>query len=105
MPINPKAAENLKPFVKGDPRAWRLGRPKNMDGVKELAQALVHEEVLNKDGKPEIIAGHKATVLEVVLRQWIKSNDFRKQQAALEFAFGKVSTPIEHSGSVNVSSL
>lgn len=82
---NPKPTA---PFVKGDPRINRKGRPKNFDAFRELAQAISHEEA-KSGGAPLIVNGHVATVAEAILRQWAQSKDPRLQIAFVEFAFGK----------------
>lgn len=84
-----------KPFTKGDPRINRKGRPKSFDQLSALAKEIAHEKATNKGGEPVIIDGHAVTVAEIVLRQWFQSSDFRKQQAAMEIAFGKVPQPVE----------
>ena len=94
MPPNP---QNLKPFVKGDPRIWRGGRPKSFPALQELAQQIAHETA-KAGGSDVVIDGHKVTVTEAVLRQWFQSKDFQKQRAAMEIAFGKVPTQIELGG-------
>ena len=96
MPPNP---QNLKPFVKGDPRIWRGGRPKSFPALQELAQAIAHETAKSQ-GSAVVIEDdkgqkHSVTVAEAVLRQWFQSKDFQKQRAAMEIAFGKVPTPID----------
>ena len=85
---------SLKPFVKGDPRIWRGGRPKSFPALQELAQQIAHETA-KAGGADVVIDGHKVTVTEAVLRQWFQSKDFQKQRAAMEIAFGKVPTPID----------
>lgn len=79
-----------KPFVKGDPRINRKGRPKSFDALRRLAMSVAHETATDKDGNPIIIDGHIATKAEMILREWFDSPDFRKQQAAMEVTFGKV---------------
>jgi hypothetical protein len=88
---------NLKPFVKGDPRIWRGGRPKSFPALQELAQQIAHETA-KAGGADVVIDGHKVTVTEAVLRQWFQSKDFQKQRAALEIAFGKVPQAVELTG-------
>lgn len=83
------------PFVKGDPRINRKGRPKSFDALRELAQQIAHEEARTagkngQPGEPLIIDGHIATVAEMIMRQWATSKDPRLVQAFIAYAFGKV---------------
>lgn len=88
---NPKPS---KPFVKGDPRINRKGRPKSFDALRKLAQDISHEVAL-KGGEPLVIDGHIATVSEMILRQWAQSKDPRLQQAFINYAYGKVPDKVE----------
>lgn len=87
-----------KPFVKGDPRINRNGRPKSFDALRELARAISHEKAVDKSGETVIINGHSATVAEMILRQWATSKNPRLQQAFIEVAFGKVPDRTELTG-------
>ena len=92
-----------KPFVKGDPRINRKGRPKSFDALRQLAQQIAHEEAKAKDKDtgafvPVVIDGHVATTTELILRKWASSNDPRLQMAFIEVAFGKVPNPVELTG-------
>jgi len=95
----PKQQPPGTPFVKGDPRINRNGRPKSFDALRTLAQQIAHETA-KAGGSDVVIDGHKVTVTEAVLRQWFQSKDFQKQRAAMEIAFGKVPTPIDVKGEV-----
>lgn len=80
-----------KPFVKGDPRINRKGRPKSFDALRQLAQQIAHEVAQAKGGGPLTNDnGQAVTIAEAILRQWAASGDARKQQAFIEYAFGKV---------------
>jgi hypothetical protein len=81
--------QNLKPFKKGDPRINRKGRPKNFDKLRELALQIAHE-VAKKGNDCVIINGRKATVAEMILRQWATSKNPTLQKSFIEIAFGKV---------------
>lgn len=92
---NPPGRKNPgKPFVKGDPRINKKGRPRSIGMLRELAQQISHE-VAQVDQKPVILDGHKVTVAEAILRTWASSHDFRKQNAFMEYAFGKVTQPVD----------
>jgi hypothetical protein len=85
---------NLRPFVAGDPRINRRGRPKGFDEFRRLAQAIAHEKVTDKDGNP-------MTAVERVLRGWRDSKEPALQKAFIEYAFGKVPDKIETTGLEN----
>ena len=80
-----------------DARRWTKGRPTSFDALRAMAQEIAHERV-QAGGEPVIVDGHAVTVAEIVIRQWFQSKDFRKQQAAMEIAFGKVPQPVEVKG-------
>ncbi len=75
----------------------KKGRPKSFDALRELAQQIAHEEVL-QDGKPFVINGHTVTVTEAIMRSWAKSKDPRMQQAFIEVAYGKAANVTEVTG-------
>ncbi len=80
-------------FVKGDPRCWRKGKPKEFNALRDLAQEIAHEKAKRseKDGGGLLIFdGHAATVAEMILRQWARSGDWQRQKGFIEIAFGKV---------------
>ena len=93
-----------KGFVKGDPRINRKGRPRTFDAARELAQQIAHEEARLKakddgtPGDPVIVNGHRATVIEMIMRQWATSKVPALQQAFVEYAYGKPPTKTEISG-------
>ena len=80
MPPNP---QNLKPFVKGDPRINRKGRPKSFDALRTLAQDIAHEKA-KAGGNTVVIDGHSVTVAEAILRQWAQSKNPALQQKFIE---------------------
>jgi len=80
--------KQLKPFVKGDPRINRKGRPKSFDAIRALAQEIAHEPIT-------VVNGHKSTVVEQILRKWASSSNPQLQRAFIEIAFGKVPDKID----------
>jgi len=89
--------KQLKPFVKGDPRINRKGRPKSFDALRELAQQIAHETA-QAGGQEVIVNGHKVTVSEAILRQWAMSKNPQLQRAFIEVAYGKVPDNMEIKG-------
>lgn len=85
MPNNPNAADNLKPFKKNDPRINRRGRPRDMGELRELLSQIAHEP-----HEGAVKAGKGWTRLEALLRDWMVSGDFRKQEYILSVIFGKL---------------
>lgn len=88
--------KQLKPFVKGDPRINRKGRPRTSDQLKDLGLSLLHEPAKDKDGKPLIIDGHVATNLEMILRRMM--SDKRQSADLLDRVYGKPAQPVQLSG-------
>ena len=86
-----------KPFVKGDPRINRKGRPRSFDALRALAQEIAHETA-TKDGVPLVIEGHKVTVAEAILRTWATSKNPQLVKSFIEIAFGKVPDKMEVTG-------
>ena len=89
--------KNLKPFVKGDPRINRKGRPKSFDALRQLAQQVAHEEA-QSGGAALVINGHIVTVAEAIVRSWAQSKNPILQKAFVEIAFGKVPDRTELTG-------
>lgn len=90
-----------KPFVKGDPRINRKGRPRDFDALRELAQQIAHEVAL-KDGAPLVISGHTVTVAEAILRSWATSKNPMLQKAYLEICYGKVPDELNAGGIIEI---
>jgi PBSX family phage terminase large subunit len=75
---------NLRPFKKGDPRIYRGGRPNRFSELRELAKTIAGEKLVDDSTQTAY------TRVELILRDWLRSKDYRKQQAVLEVAYGKV---------------
>ena len=76
-----------RPFVKGDKRINRKGRPKSFDQLRALAQQIAHEPISE---------GNTITVAEAILRTMAKENPAR----FVEIAYGKVPDEVQQSGEV-----
>lgn len=88
---------NLKPFVKGDKRINRDGRPKDAVSLAALVRRIGHEVATTKDGKPVIGPdGKPMTVIETILRQ--RAQDKKYQAEFLDRGWGKVATPVDLRG-------
>lgn len=98
---NSKTAGNStpgRPFVKGDARINRKGRPRKIDDYRALVQSILNEAATDKAGNALTANGHAMTVIEAMTRQMIQSKNPRMAQIILEYAYGKVPAPVEVSG-------
>jgi hypothetical protein len=87
---------NLKPFVKGDMRINRKGRPKDFAKLRALAVDMASQPALDKNGNPILIHGKPVTNAQLVLYQWL--TDKKHQKDFIEVAFGKVPQAVELTG-------
>jgi hypothetical protein len=90
------------PFVKGDPRINRKGRPADFDMLRSLARSIANEPAIKKDGEPLVIGGHKITVIEAILRGWAQSNKAHLQEMFVQYCYGKVPQPVDIAGDQTV---
>jgi len=96
---------SLKPFVKGDPRINRKGRPKSFDAWRKLNADILAEIATDKNGNPivirtvkimqsgerkgeKIVEEHYATNAEMLVRSRMKNNKYA--QSVADAAYGKV---------------
>jgi hypothetical protein len=77
-----------KPFVEGDSRINRSGRPKNFDELRKLGQEIAKEMVTTSRGE-------RVTLAEAILRSWAESDEPQLQRAFMEYAYGKVPDKLE----------
>lgn len=89
MPNNPHAVDNLKPFVKGDARINRKGRPRSFDQLRKLAIKIANEEIVDEKDKEDTI-----TRIENLLRAYSNPRH-PKSDKFLEYAYGKVPDKLE----------
>lgn len=88
---------SLKPFVKGDRRINRDGRPKNSGELGALFRRIGHEIATDKNGNPVLGPdGKPMTVIEVIARQ--KAQDKKYQSEFLDRGWGKVPNPVTLQG-------
>jgi len=85
---NKSQTRGLKPFVAGDPRINRAGRPKFFDQLRKLAIAIACEQVTLSNGR-------KISLIEAILRSWARSKEPALQIKFVEIAYGKVPDKIE----------
>ena len=88
---------SLKPFVKGDKRINRDGRPATAASLSALAKPIGHEVATKKNG--EVLTGpdgRPVTVIETILRQWAQNP--KQQGDFVDRAYGKVPQQQQHSG-------
>lgn len=88
-------------FEKGDKRINRDGRPKDAVSLSALVRRIGGEIATTKDGKPVLGPdGRPLTVIEAILRQ--KAQDKKYQSEFVERGWGKVTTPVDLSGTVEL---
>lgn len=87
----------LKPFVKGDPRINRKGRPKTIGMLREMAKEVINEEVEVK-GPSKGRGVERETItktrLQALMEDWASSNAYSKQRTILELGYGKLDAEI-----------
>jgi hypothetical protein len=79
--------KNLIPFVKGDPRCHRLGRPKNFVALRKLVQMIGSE--------PTNWKGEEMSRVEKELREWLDSRNPTLKKSFIEIGYGKVPDEVE----------
>jgi hypothetical protein len=79
---NPNAVDNLKPFVKGDKRINRNGRPKSFDALRKLAVKIAGETIPGASGED-------ITRIEAMLKVMSSSKNPADKALFLAYAYGK----------------
>jgi hypothetical protein len=82
--------KDLIPFVKGDKRINRKGRPKSFDELRALAQQIAADPLETPEGR--------ITRIEALLRVMSTSRNPADRALFLAYAYGKPKDQIEHSG-------
>jgi hypothetical protein len=77
--------DNLIPFVKGDPRINRKGRPKSFDALRKLAVQIAGEQA----GETEL------TRVQLMLKAMASSKNPRDRELFLAYAYGKPRTEVD----------
>jgi hypothetical protein len=81
-----------RPFVKGDARINRKGRPKSFEALRREAIKLAGEYITNP------ATGEQASIARLILESWAKSSDPQAQKLFIEYAYGKVPNKEEITG-------
>jgi hypothetical protein len=84
------------PFVKGDPRINRKGRPKSFDKLRSLAVEMASEQAVDKNGEPILLHGKPVTNAQLIMYQWLTDKKYQKD--FIEVAFGKVPQGVQLTG-------
>jgi len=85
MANNPNVKDNLVPFVKGDKRINRGGRPKSFDALRKLAQKIAGE-------RPDEADVTRVTDMLIAMS---KSKNSADRKLFLEYAYGKVKDELD----------
>ena len=85
---NKSQTRGLKPFVKGDVRINRTGRPRGFDEMRKVALRIACETVTLQNGR-------RMSVIEALLRSWVCSKEPALQIKFVEIAYGKVPDKLE----------
>lgn len=91
----PKKRVTGRPFVKGDARINRKGRPKTFDALRREAIKLAGEIVVAQQAGGEEV---ELSRIHKILLDWAQSNDPQAQKLFVEYAFGKVPNKEEITG-------
>jgi len=91
-----------RPFVKGDPRINRNGRPKTSDALRALILRVLHEVALEGDAPKTVkiidaqgeIVERQVTVVESIVYEWARG-DYQQKRALIEFAYGKPAQAVD----------
>jgi len=98
MANNPNAVDNLRPFVKGDPRINRKGRAvRGFDALRKEWQDIWSEILFDDKGNPimDEVTKKSLTRLRARMRIATSSRNPAEFKTALEYAFGKVKDEVD----------
>jgi hypothetical protein len=86
-------AADGKPFVKGDPRINKAGRPRKLPDLDSLLIEVLGEHVRGKEALKGIL---------IALRKKANAGDVRAAELLMDRAYGKIKQQTEHSGTIAV---
>ncbi len=86
-----------RPFVKGDPRCNRKGRPRHFDDFRAFGLKLAQKKI--NDPK----TGEELTFAEALIRKMATSDEPALIKLFIEYTFGKVPDKVEMSGELKTA--
>ena len=86
-----------KPFVKGDPRIYRKGRPPRAETARQIFRELGNEETEYKGVK---MPKHKAVMLSII--EGAIGGDVHDKRLYMEYLYGKPAQRVELDAAVDV---
>jgi hypothetical protein len=91
--------KQLVPFSKGDdPRRNRKPREYSFEDVRQLAIRIGRKPALDQTYNPYLDKARAISCIEAIFYDWFNSSDFKKQDRALQYAFGAPPTQVQLSG-------
>jgi len=87
--------ENLKPFVKGDARINRAGRPKDFEALRKLVQSVGNEIAVDAQGNPILnpATGAPYTRIELAVRGMMSNP--KQLKTLLAYGYGTPPTNVD----------